>query len=864
MLHLAVIALLASFPQAPLPYRNSSLPVEVRVNDLLARMTLAEKLNQIRSDNNDAIWMPAAQTTGWGEIFDLLRPLSPFDAALKANEVQRLALKSRLGIPIIIRDEALHGLVGNGPTSFPQSIAMAATWDPDLVGRAAGAIAAECRARGVRRVLSPVINLSRDARWGRTEETYGEDPYLSSRMSAAYVKAFEDTGVATTPKHFVANYGDGGRDSHAIHLTEQFLRETYLAPFEAAVREGGARSIMTAYNSLNGVACSANHWLLTDLLKNEWGFRGVVGSDYGASEGTLGSHHNVADEEHAAAANINGGLDIEWPNIGLWGKPLEQAVKDGLVSQARLDDAVRRMLRNKFDMGLFDHRFVDANEADRVVQSQEHRDLALAAAREAIVLLRNRGNTLPLRKDLKTIAVIGPGAAGGMPLGGYSGWGQPTVSVVDGIKAKVGEDAKVNWVSGSQYGGPPSVPVIPAECYTDLKGEYFANRDMSGTPDLTREDSRIDFDWSSKAPALSVPRTNFSVRWTGKLTAPEGGEYVLAATSDDGVRVWLDGNVVLENWTIHPPTTDRVRIQVRKGRPMDFRVDYYQAEGQAEMRLAWGPVSLPNEGFQDAVRLARESDVAIVVAGIEEGEGRDRAFLDLPGNQEDLINAVAATGTPTVVVLIAGAPVTMRSWLSQADAVVDAWYPGQEGGTAVADVLFGDVNPSGRLPITFPLSIGQCPTYYGIEPSGRGYDYVDLTGQPQFTFGFGLSYTTFEYSNLRIAPAKAGAAAGAAQGEPITITFDLKNTGSVAGCEVPQLYLRDLVASMARPMKELKDFTRVSLDPGETKTVTFRLPQDRLAFWNARMRKVVEPGQFDVMVGASSSDIRLTGSFAVQ
>jgi beta-glucosidase len=267
---------------------------------------------------------------------------------------------------------------------------------------------------------------------------------------------------------------------------------------------------------------------------------------------------------------------------------------------------------------------------------------------------------------------------------------------------------------------------------------------------------------------------------------------------------------------------------------------------------------MPNQGIQDAVRLARESDVTIVVAGIEEGEGRDRAFLDLPGNQEELISSVAATGTPTVVLLIAGAPVTMRSWLTKVDAVVDAWYPGQEGGTAVADVLFGDVNPSGRLPITFPLSVGQCPTYYNLEPSGRGYDYVDLTGQPQFAFGFGLSYTTFEYSNLKITPAKA------APGALITISFDLKNAGPVPGCEVPQLYIHDLVASMVRPMKELKDFTRVSLDPGEKKTVTFHLPQDRLAFWNARMRKVVEPGQFDVMIGASASDLRLTGSFWVQ
>ncbi len=839
------------------PYLNRDLPVEVRVEDLLRRMTLEEKLNQIRSDNNDSVWKTAATTTGFGEVFDILRPLETRKAAELANATQRLARQSRLHIPLVIRDEALHGLIANGATSFPQSMALAATWDPTLVSRVADAIGHEASVRGVHRVLSPVINLSRDARWGRVEETYGEDPYLSSRMAAAYVRAVEARGVSTTPKHFVCNVGDGGMDSHAIHLTEQALREVWLPPFEAAVREGGARAIMTAYNSLNGVACSANHWLLTDLLKNEWGFKGVVGSDYGAAWGTIGSHHNVATEAEAAAADFNGGLDIEWPSVGLWGKPLEEALKRGLVSRARLDDAVRRMLRGKFEMGLFDQPFTDPNEAVRVVQCPAHRALALEAAREAMVLLKNRNKTLPLSKNLRSMAVIGSGANGGMPLGGYSGFNVPTVSVMDGLKAKLGPGVDVRWVRGGEFHPSDTMPTIPPECYVDLRGEYFPNRDLSGTPKVVRADPKIDYVWTNATPAPGLPMTDFSVRWTGKLIPPQTGRCTVTLTSDDGARLWLNGDLVIDNWTVHPPTTDRAELRVVKGQPMDLRLEYFQAAGEAVARLGWGTEPVADPAVAEAVKLAQECDVAIIVGGIQEGEGQDRAFLDLPGSQGEVINAVAATGKPTVVVLIAGAPVTMRDWLESADAVLDAWYPGQEGGTALADVLFGDVSPGGKLPMCFPRSVGQCPIYYNLEPTGRGYDYVDLSGQPQFTFGYGLSYTTFAYSNLHVTPEKA------AMGRPLTITFEVQNTGAVKGDEVAQLYTHQQVASLVRPLRELKDFARLSLSPGEKRTVTMRLPQERLAFYNAQMKHVVEPGQFEVMVGSSSGDIRLRGSFVV-
>ena len=840
------------------PYRDPALPIEARVEDLLARMTLEEKLNQIRSDNRDEVWKTAAATTGFGEVYDLLRPLSARDAAELTNRTQRLARRSRLHIPIIIRDEALHGLVANGATSFPQSIALAATWDPELVGRVAGAIARECRVRGVRRVLSPVINVTRDARWGRVEETYGEDPLLTSRIAVAYVQALEKHGVATCPKHFVANVGDGGRDSHAIHMTEQALREVYLAPFEAVVREAGARSIMTAYNSVNGRACSASRWLLRDLLKGEWGFTGVVGSDYGAASGVLHAHRNAGSEMETAAADINAGLDIEWPNIYIWGQPLEDALRQGLISRAALDDAVRRMLRNKLELGLFEEPLTDPDEADRVVQCAEHRTIALEAARKAMVLLRNRNRTLPLSKDLRRLALIGNAARGDMPLGGYSGWGMPTVGVMDGLRAKLGADVEIQWAPGGGAVSPPLTDPLTASCFRGLRGEYFANRDLAGEPVLVRDEERLDFVWTGGSPGEGLGATHFSARFTGKLLAPATGRYTIALRSDDGVRLYLDGELVISNWTIHAPTTDRAEVRMIQGQELDLRLEYYQAEGEAVLQLGWGLQQVTDSDLAEAVRVARGADAAIVVGTIREGEGQDRSSLDLPGSQSAVLKAVAATGVPTVVVLIAGAPVTMTDWLDSADAVLVAWYPGQEGGTALADVLFGDTNPGGKLPITFPRSVGQCPLYYNLAPSGRGYDYVDSTGQPLYAFGHGLSYTTFRYSDLQIAPAEA------APGETIVVSFDVTNTGDVAGDEVAQLYVRDVVASMVRPLMELKDFARLTLDPGENRTVIFRLQPDQLAFWDQDMKRVVEPGRVEVMVGGSSSDIRLRGAFTVR
>jgi len=849
---LATLALLALFPQSVLPYKNPKLPIEARVEDLLKRMTLQEKLDQLRCDRT--LWEEKVGTTGYGQTLDILRPLESLAAAKRANEVQRMAQKNRLGIPIVIHDEALHGLIGDGTTSFPQSIAMGATWNPELTGRVAAAIAEESRARGVRHVLAPVINVIRDARWGRVEETYGEDPYLTSRMGVAYVSAFESRGVATNPKHYVVNAGDGGHDSYSVDISERLLREIYLPPFEAVVKEAGASTLMSSYNSLNGRAMSANHWLLTDILRGEWGFKGWVASDYGATEGILYSHHNTANEKETAAAALNAGMDSEWPSVRIWGKGLDDAVKEGLITRKTIDESVRRVLRVKFKTGMFEDPWANPDHVLEIVQSPAHRAVALDAARESMTLLKNDNGTLPLKKNLRSIAVIGPTAKDGIPLGGYSGSNIPMISVLDGIKAKVGPNTKVEWAQGASIDGERQYPPIQGSVFRGLKGEYFDNQDLKGTPKLVRNDLQLAFDWVSGSPDPSIPFDHFSARWTGQIVPEKSGDYTLSLRADDGVRLWIDGKMVIDDWGTHAAKSTEAKLHVEAGVPLDIRLEYFEQDGAASMSLGWGLTSEVSPGIDQAVELAKRSDVAVVVVGIVEGEGQDRALLNLPGTQEEEIRRIAATGTPVVVVLFAGSPVTMDGWLEKVPALLDAWYPGQEGGTAVAEALFGDINPGGKLPMTFPKNVAQCPIFYNIAPSGRGYDYVNLTGRPLFPFGYGLSYTSFAYSNLQITP-KVG------KTESVTVTFDLQNTGSVAGDEVAQLYLHQTVSSIVRPMKALKGFSRVHLAPGEKKTVTMVLKPEAMTIWNEKMKQVIEPGHFDVMVGSSSEDIRLRGGF---
>ena len=862
MMHLvALIVLLpgAAAQKNSKAYLDRNLPVEKRIDDLLARMTVEEKVAQLQSTLKKIEWGVTMTEKGLGGVGPVLRSSMAKEAAEKANSIQNLAVeKTRLGIPVIIHDEALHGLIGNGATSFPQAIALASTWDTDLMSRVATAIVRETRSRGIRQVLSPVVNIARDARWGRVEETYGEDVFLSSRMAVAFCRPIEEAGVVTTPKHFVANFGDGGRDSYPSFLSERTLREVYFPPFEACIREAGSQSVMASYNALDGIPCSANRWLLTGVLRNEWGFKGFVVSDYGSVAGIKEKHAVGADTTEAAAMALRAGLDVELPDIFYYGTPLLIAVKDGRLPQAVLDGAVRNVLRAKFRLGLFEDPYVDPDLAGRTNDSPEHRALAREAARKAMVLLKNERRTLPLLPALRSIAVIGP-VADSLPLGGYSGFGLDVVTPLAGIKARMPSSVNVRYAKGCDVGftslpAIPSLNLIPPDAKPGergLRGEYFRNRDLSGPPALVRIDRQIQFEWAMGSPDPSFPPDQFSVRWTGKIVPTETETYRFGASTDDGLRLYLDGKLLIENWFDRGATLDAVTVRLESGRQYDLRMEYYENSGWAYASLGWEVVSGVDARIQEAVDAARASDVAVVAVGIIEGEGYDRASLDLPGAQERLIKAVAATGVPTVVVLINGNAVTMKNWIDDVAAVLEAWYPGEEGGNAIADVLFGDAAPGGKLPITFPQSVGQVPLYYDTHPTGRGSDYSDMSGKPLFPFGFGLSYTTFSYGDLRMT-------AGSIWPDGrVEVSVAVRNSGDRRGDEVVQLYVHRVAGSVTRPVKELKGFKRITLDPGTSATVTFLLTGADLSSLDAGMKRTLEPGSVEVLVGSSSDDIRL-------
>ncbi|HKQ75984.1 MAG TPA: glycoside hydrolase family 3 N-terminal domain-containing protein [Blastocatellia bacterium] len=739
-------------------YRNQNLPVERRVADLLSRMTVEEKVAQVVT-----LWVRKPQQKAHDWSFPDRGDFSPENAALVmkhgigqiarqrerkdatqsavyANALQKwLRENTRLGIPAMFHDEALHGHMAQGSTSFPTPISLASSWDLDLITRVFTAAALETRIRGGHQVLGPNLDLARDPRWGRTEETYGEDPYLVSRMGVACIKALQGTGptvdgehVMATAKHFAAHgQPESGTNIAPVNVSERILREVFLPSFEAAVKEAGVMSVMPSYNEIDGVPSHASHFLLEKILRQEWGFTGLVSSDYNGIEQLQTLHHIAADRAGTAKRAIEAGVDIELPDPDSYAL-LPQLINEGRVAMATLDRAVSRVLRAKFMLGLFENPYVDPERAARLTNSKAHRDLAAEAARRSIVLLKNEGGLLPLdRGKLKSIAIIGPNAAEAH-LGGYSDNPGRGVSVLEGVRDKVGDQIKVNYAEGC------------------------------------------------------------------KITK-EGGK-------------WWD---------------DKSQLN----------------EQESDAKL-----------IAEAVAVASASDVAVLVVGGNEDTNKeawadnhlgDRDSLDLVGRQNDLVKAVLETGKPTVVMLINSGPLSINYIAEKVPAILEGFYLGQETGVAVADVLFGDYNPAGKLAVSFPRSVGQLPVAYNHKPTARrGYLYASK--EPLFPFGHGLSYTTFEYSNLKVAPAQIGPSGRA------EVSVTVTNTGKVKGDEIIQLYIRDLVSSVTRPVMELKDFKRITLAPGESKTVNFTITPDKLSFLDLNLSRVVEPGWFDIMVGTSS------------
>jgi beta-glucosidase len=756
-------------------YRDPTRTLDERLDDLIDRMTTAEKAAQLGSAwvfqlaDGPSLCEERAEgllAQGLGQVTRVCgaSSLRPEGAARLTNEIQRfLVERTRLGIPAIVHEEICSGLMARGADVFPQAIGVASTWEPDLAEALADSVRLQMRAIGAHQGLSPVLDVCRDPRWGRTEETFGEDPYLVARMGVSFVRGLQGAdlgrGVIATAKHFVG-YGasEGGLNWAPAHIPARELREVYLHPFEAVVRTAGLRSVMNGYHELDGVPCGADRGLLTEILRDQWGFDGVVVSDYFSIRQLASYHGLAADGETAAAMAMTAGLDVELPNTDCYGGPLARALESGLVAGETFDTAVRRVLRAKFELGLFERPFVDAGEVATITGMPRHRELARRIADRSLVLLRNDG-VLPLAPDAGTIAVIGPNA----------------------------DEAR------------------------HLFGDYTYPAHMETLLETLQSGRNV----------FSMPISNADV----------GDAAVDAATVLDAMRERFGARVTFA------PGCD--------------------VSGASR------------DGFDAAVALAAGADVAVMVMGDKagltddctSGESRDRASFDLPGVQEDLVRAVVATGTPVVLVLVSGRPAA-SAWIHErCSAVLMAWLPGQEGAGAIAGALTGDVNPGGKLPISYPRTVGQVPIFYGHKTSGgRSHwkgDYVDSPSSPLYPFGHGLSYTTFALSGASTARAEVS------WSESVSVEATVTNTGGRAGDEVLQLYVRRPRASVTRPVLELKSFARVGLEPRESRTVTFDIPAGQLGFYDRELSYVVEPGVLDLFVGTSSEALLPAGSVTI-
>ncbi len=755
-------------------YKDPTLPIDERVNDLLSRMTLEEKAWQMVSVNNevkDSIEISPDGSINIDKIKSLLpygvgqitrlsetkggdsqtsrserAPLTPYENAELANELQKFFVEeTRLGIPAIFHEECLHGMVASHATSTPHPIAMAGTFNTELVEEVYSMIAKETRLRGGHQALTPVVDIARDARWGRIEETFGEDPYLAGEMGTAVIKGFQGDAtfknkdrIVGTLKHFAAHgQPEGGTNTAPANYSERILREIHFYPFKEAIQSGGALSVMTTYHELDGVPINANKWLVRDILRDEWGFEGFVVSDYYSIREMherygIGAHRVARDGKHAAELAIKAGVNIELPNPDCY-KYIFELVEEGTIPESMIDELVGPMLRVKFQLGLFEDPYVEPDKAQAYSGSEGNRELAKEAALQAITLLQNKNNIAPLNMaSIKNLAIIGPNADR-VNLGGYAGIPNYYSTMLAAIRDKVGNTVNVRYA--------------------------------------------------------------------------------------EGCRITIGGSWVEDKITFPDPEEEKIKIA-------------------------------------EAVKIARESDIIVLGLGGNEQTSReawniyhmgDRANLQLVGMQDELINALSTTGKPIIAFLFNGRPLVFNNLIEKADAIFECWYLGQEAGHAIADILFGDYNPGGKLAISFPRSVGHIPVYYNHKPSARrGYFNDDVS--PLYPFGYGLSYTSFELSNLRISKQEIK------KDENLEILVDIKNTGNLEGDEVVQLYIRDEISTVTRPVKELKDFKRIHLLAGESKTVTLSITPDKLAFYDINMNFVVEPGEFVALVGTSSDN----------
>jgi beta-glucosidase len=860
-----------------LPYKNPKLSVGLRVKDLISRMTPEEKFWQLFMIPGDVTeqnknqfkhgifgLQVSAAAQGSGSAQQMLTYNTAEDGlslAKKVNKIQKYFVEeTRLGIPIIPFDEALHGLVRQGATAFPQSIGLAASFDTTLVGKIGTAIATEARARGLRDLLAPVINMATDVRWGRVEETYGEDPYLTTVLGHAFMSAIEKQNIIVTPKHFIANVGDGGRDSYPIELDKHFLEEIHFPAFKDGVKNVGIRSLMTSYNSVFGTPATSNKWLLTTKLKEEWGFKGFVISDAGAVGGANVLHFTAKDYKDATAQSINAGLDVIFQVDYKHYKLFLPAFLDGSISKSRIDDALTRVLKAKFELGLFEHPYVDESIAEKMLNDQSNRHLAEEAALKSFVLLKNDHNTLPL-KSAKRILLLGEDAVEAR-LGGYSGTGNNKINILDGLKSAVSNDVQVNYLRGSTRESHSYIPIdsqfISANGKAGLIGSYYKGLLLAGKPVKEVNDKEINFSWTLYPPDEQLQLDDYSVRWNGKIKVPQNADVNIGLEGNDGYRLYLDNQLLIDNWNKKSFSNKTVPFHLEKDKEYALRIEFFEPKGNGKIKLIWDYHIKKSNEIADAVAAAKNNDVIVFVAGIKEGEFLDRAMLNLPGNQELLLDELAKTGKPVIVVLTGGSAINMQPWLNKVSAVLNVWYPGEAGGTAIADVLLGKVSPSGKLPITYPIDESQLPLVYNHKPTGRGDDYNNLSGEPLFPFGYGLSYTNFSYQNLKFDRKVI------AKNETATVSFELKNTGNYDGDEVVQLYMRPLISKLAQPVLALRGFQRVHLKVGETRRISFKLDKEVLKTLNINNVWEVAPAEYRIMIGSSSKALYLKDNLIVK
>ena len=878
LLPLFAISLFVSCNSSELPYKNSSLPVEKRIKDLLSRMTLEEKAAQLDmlSANdvmNDATSFNEERVVHFidsmciGSIHDFY----PKTAAL-SNEIQRRAVEnSRLGIPVLFIEEGLHGYCGVGSTNFPVPIGSASSWDTTLMYNIGRVIATEARAHGVHFLLNPNLDVARDPRWGRTEETYGEDIYLNSRMAVNMIKGMQgadlrdNNTVAAEPKHFgIHGIPENGSNTAPVFIGEREARSTHLYVFEKAVMEANARGIMAAYHDIDGIPCISSPWLLTDLLRKEWGFDGMVVTDLGAIRRLVAPHYTAANPKDAITQAINAGLDMQFYDFShdVFQKSVVEAAKDGSIPKDKLDRAVAAVLRIKFELGLFENPYTDESLIASVLRNEKHRELALEAGRKSIILLKNEDNVLPLSKNIKKLALIG-NLANISSIGGYGPREAKGVTVYEAMKKKYGENIQIDLV---QTGISNQYETVSSEWLSNTakaaqKGvyaEYFNNPDCSGKPTYTAVEEKIQGYWHNLSPAPGITPENFSARYSGSISVPADGIYEFFIASEGFGKLYLNDKLFIDNWGEANRRRGKAeRTELKKGQKIPVQVEYAKRNENASVELRWRIVEYKNnqEYYDRVTRAVASSDVAVVVLGEtdrEVGEGKDRQNLNLKQMDIDMLQAAAKGGKPFVSVLLNGRPLVFTPVVENSAAILEAWFPGESGGEAITDVLFGDYNPSGKLTISIPRYQGQLPVYYSKKPSSAR-NYTDGNGEPLYTFGHGLSYSTFELSNMTVSPAEPTIK------DLITVTVDVKNTSATDGAETVQLYVRDKIASVATPIKALKGFSQVFLKAGETKTVTMVVkPQEHLWLINQDMKRVVEPGEFDFMTGVSSSNIIMT------